>query len=51
MATQYWLESIPAEGSERCGDFATCIDLAPQKRAVIVGDIADAASLSAGLSA
>jgi serine phosphatase RsbU (regulator of sigma subunit) len=40
MATNYWIQSNPVNGLECCGDFATCVDLAPDRRAIIVGDIA-----------
>src|SRR5260370_41153775 len=40
MVTNYWIESSPVNGLECCGDFAACVDLAPDRRAIIVGDIA-----------
>ena len=40
MAIDYWIESSPAYGSEYCGDFATCVDVDPHRRAIIVGDVA-----------
>jgi serine phosphatase RsbU (regulator of sigma subunit) len=40
MVTNFWIESTPVNGLECCGDFATCVDLEPGRRAIIVGDIA-----------
>jgi sigma-B regulation protein RsbU (phosphoserine phosphatase) len=40
MATNYWIESSPAGGSRRSGDFAKCFDVGPHRRATVVGDIA-----------
>jgi serine phosphatase RsbU (regulator of sigma subunit) len=40
MVTNSWIESSPVNGLDCCGDFATCVDLAPDRRAIIVGDIA-----------
>jgi serine phosphatase RsbU (regulator of sigma subunit) len=40
MVTNSWIESSPVNGLESCGDFATCVDLARDRRAIIVGDIA-----------
>jgi sigma-B regulation protein RsbU (phosphoserine phosphatase) len=40
MAMNYWTESSPAGGSQRSGDFAKCFDIAPHRRAIVVGDIA-----------
>jgi Stage II sporulation protein E (SpoIIE) len=40
MVTNSWIESSPVDGVDCCGDFALCVDLAPDRRAIIVGDIA-----------
>ncbi len=36
----YWIEARPVNEVESCGDFAKCFDVAPDRRAIIVGDIA-----------
>jgi serine phosphatase RsbU (regulator of sigma subunit) len=40
MLMKYWIDSRPADGSGRSGDFAECVHLSPLRRAFIVGDIA-----------
>ena len=35
-----WIESRPFGGRGTCGDFVGCIELAPQRYAMIVGDVA-----------
>jgi serine phosphatase RsbU (regulator of sigma subunit) len=39
-ATSYWIASSPGEGLDAGGDFASCVELTPQRRAIVVGDVA-----------
>jgi serine phosphatase RsbU (regulator of sigma subunit) len=49
-AAASWIDSRPANGRDRCGDFAECLDLG-HRQAIIVGDVSgrcNAASRGAG---
>jgi sigma-B regulation protein RsbU (phosphoserine phosphatase) len=39
-AMSYWIESKPLGEADRSGDFVLCRDIAPHRRAIVVGDIA-----------